>query len=154
MEFITPQERERIESRLNELKARRKTLSDRISDARALGDLRENGDYHAAREEQGMDEAEITRLENRLSSASVMEEGAAPMDMVFLGATVRIKDVERGEEDTVKLVGEPSGDLMSDPVEVTLSSPMGEALMKARVGEVVRVDTPRGVKRFEVLEIS
>lgn len=153
MDFLTKNEKERIETRLAELKGRRKQISDRISDARALGDLRENGDYHAAREEQGMDEAEISRLEKRLAGATGVDEDAAPMDMVFIGATVKIRDVERGDEDTIKLVGEPSGDLMADPVEVSLASPMGESLLKARVGEVIRVDTPRGVKRFEVVEI-
>ncbi len=154
MEFITHAEKERIEGRLSQLINRRRDISDRISAARALGDLRENGDYHAAREEQGLDEAEITRLEQRLSEAKVVAEGAAPSDMVFLGATVRIRDVEKDEEDTVRLVGEPSGDLMAEPAEVTGASPMGEALMKARVGDVVRVDTPRGTRRYEVLEIS
>jgi transcription elongation factor GreA len=153
MEFITPTERSHIKERLDELISRRPAMSQRIADARALGDLRENGDYHAAREEQALEEAEIRRLEERLSRAKVVEEGSAPADLVFLGATVRLRDVESGEEDTYKLVGEASGGALADHVEVTVTSPMGEALMKARVGEVVRVNAPRGVKRFEVIQI-
>ncbi|MEC9374187.1 MAG: transcription elongation factor GreA [Planctomycetota bacterium] len=153
MEFLTREEFDRVESRLNELKGRRKILSERIAEARALGDLKENADYHAAREEQGLDEAEIKRLEDRLSQAKIIDKDAAPDDVVFIGATVRIREVDTDDDECVKLVGEPTGDPLADPVEVTAGSPMGEALMKARVGETVRVDTPRGVKRFEVLEI-
>lgn len=154
MEMITREEQERLTSRLNDLIARRPVIRQRIADARALGDLKENGDYHAAREEQGIDEAEIARLEKRLASAKVVDGSQAPADMVFLGATVTIREVGTDEEEQVKLVGEPSGDLMAEPVEVSVSSPMGEALLKARVGEAVRVDTPRGVKRFEVVAIA
>lgn len=154
MEFITKLEQDRLQARLTELLERRPHIRQRISDARALGDLRENGDYHAAREEQGMDEAEITRLEKRLAEARVVDESTTPTDVVFLGATVKIREVGTDDEEMVKLVGEPSGDMMADPVEVSINSPMGEALCKARVGETVRVDTPRGTKRFEVLQIG
>ncbi|MBL0920769.1 MAG: transcription elongation factor GreA [Phycisphaerales bacterium] len=153
MEFLTKAERDQIAARLDQLKARRPEVSLRIADARALGDLKENGDYHAAREEQAIDESEIRRLEERLANAKVVEEGSVPTDVVFLGAVVRLRDTETGEEDTFKIVGEASGDLMAEHVEVTVSSPMGASLFKARVGDVVRVDAPRGVKRFEVVEI-
>ncbi len=153
MDFITPAEREQIQSRLRELVERRPIVAQRIADARALGDLKENGDYHAAREEQAIDESEIRRIEHRLSLVKVIEEGSAPSDVVFLGATVRLRDTDTGDEDTYRLVGESTGNLLADWVEVTVTSPMGEALMKARVGEVVRVDAPRGVKRFEVVAI-
>ena len=153
MEFITPAERDQIKSRLDELIARRPVLSQRIADARALGDLKENGDYHAAREEQAIDESEIRRLPDRLGRAKVVEENSAPADLVFLGAMVRLRDVANGDEDVFKLVGEASGDLSVEYVEVTVTSPMGEALLKARVGEVIRVDAPRGVKRFEIIQI-
>jgi len=157
MEFVTPEEKAKLEARLAELKARRKVLSERIEKARELGDLRENADYHAAREEQGMDEAEIARLERKLASAQVVGQGAAASaaeaGVVFVGATVRLLDVQAGEEETIRLVGESSGDPFADPVEVTAASPMGEALLKARVGETVRVATPRGEQQFTVLEI-
>jgi transcription elongation factor GreA len=153
MEMLTKSERERLEGRLTALKSNRPVISQRIAEARALGDLKENGDYHAAREQQGLEEAEIRRLEERLAQSHVVEEGAHKGDVVFLGSMVKIKDVEKGRVDKVKLVGESSGDLADDYDEVTVASPMGEALMKARVGETVRVNTPRGVKRFEVVEI-
>jgi transcription elongation factor GreA len=156
MDFITLEEKALLEGRLEELKARRPVISQRIAEARALGDLKENAEYHAAREDQGLMEAEIRRLEERLRTANVMGDNDVPSDMVFLGAIVRLKDLDTGEEDNYKLVGEASGkfDLDADWIEVTASSPMGESLMKARVGDSVKVDLPRGTKRFEILQID
>lgn len=153
MDIITPEEKETLEKKLAELVARRPAISKRIAAARELGDLKENGEYHAAREEQGYDEAEIRRLEARLAGASVIDESARPEGIVFVGVTVRLKEEASGEIDTYRLVGEATGAENDEVFEVTANSPMGEALMKARVGEVVRVNTPKGVKRFEVVEI-
>ncbi len=153
MELITPDEKARLKSRLDELKHRRPELSQRIADARALGDLRENADYHAAREDQAMDEAELRALEARLSAAKVITDMPVVEGVVFLGATVKLREVDSGEEELYRLVGEMTGDTTLDYVEVTASSPMGESLMKARIGEVIRVDAPRRVMRFEVVEI-
>ena len=155
MEMLTQAEKEKVEARLSALKANRPVISLRIAEARALGDLKENGDYHAAREQQGLEEAEIRRLEQRLASAHIVEDGAGKGgDIVMLGSTVKIKDVDKGRVDTVKLVGEMSPDPPDDYDEVTASSPMGEALMRARKGETVRVNAPRGVKKFEIVEIQ
>ena len=153
MEFITQDEKARLTEKLEELKAQRPAISKRIAEARAMGDLKENAEYHAAREEQGLMEAEIRRLEARLKSAKVADDLDVPEDMVFLGATVRLRDVDDDSEDLYKLVGEASGRFDADEIEVTTASPMGEALLKARVGEVVKVNLPRGEKRFEIVEI-
>ncbi|MFM9997098.1 MAG: GreA/GreB family elongation factor [Phycisphaerales bacterium] len=153
MDMITQGDKDKLAARLAALKTNRKVLSVRIAEARAHGDLSENGEYHAAREQQGLEEAEIRRLEERLTSAQVVGEDTKSVGVVFLGSTVRIKDVEKGRMDTVRLVGEMSTEPPEDYDEVTSSSPMGESLMKARVGETIRVNTPRGVKRFEIVEI-
>ncbi len=154
MDQLTQSEKAKVETRLNALKANRPVISLRIAEARALGDLKENGDYHAAREQQGLEEAEIRRLEQRLATAHIVEDGAGKGgDVVVLGSTVKIKDVEKGRTDTVKLVGEMSSDPPEDYDEVTANSPMGESLMKARVGETIKVNTPKGVKRFAIVEI-
>ncbi len=154
MDQLTQSEKAKVEARLNALKANRPVISNRIAEARALGDLKENGDYHAAREAQGLEEAEIRRLEQRLATAHIVEDGAGKGgDVVVLGSTVKIKDVEKGKTDTVKLVGEMSSDPPDDYDEVTASSPMGESLMKARIGETIKVNTPKGVKRFLIAEI-
>lgn len=155
MEFVTKAERQTLENKLAGLIANRPVIAQRIAAARELGDLRENGDYHAAREQQGMEEAEIRRLQDRLQNVSVVDEKLAKAveGVVMLGCTVKLRDVGRGDEDLYKLVGESSGQDTGDLIEVTLNSPMGEALFKAKVGATIRVNAPRGVKQFEVVEI-
>ncbi len=152
MEFITRPEKEAIEARVAALIANRPVISTRIAEARALGDLKENGDYHAAREQQGMEEAEIRRLQERLAAVSVIDESKSS-EVAFLGSTVKMKQLDTDDVDLYRLVGEASATPPLDYTEVTSNSPMGEALMKARKGEIIRVNTPRGVKRFEILEI-
>ena len=157
MEFISQEDKQQLEAKLEELIAKRPQITNRIAEARALGDLKENAEYHAAREDQGMNEAEIRRIEERLATAQVVEDGTVPDDMVFLGATVKLIEIDDDgdeiDEDVYKLVGESTGSFDLDCIEVTASSPMGESLMKARVGETVRVDLPRGTKRFKIAEI-
>lgn len=153
MELVTKAEKEQIEARLAGLIANRPVISQRIAEARAHGDLRENGDYHAAREQQGMEEAEIRRLQERLQAVSVIDE-SMNKDVVFLGSIVKLREIDTGDEDLYRLVGETSAEAPLDYSEVTVTSPMGEALMKARVGDQIRVAAPRGTKRFEVVAIQ
>lgn len=159
MDYMTAEEKAKIKARLDELVANRPRITERIAEARALGDLKENAEYHSARELQGMEEAEIRRLEDRLENAKVVDDALAKdAQVAFLGSMVKIREVRengpKGADEMVKLVGEFSDDPPDDYDEVTANSPMGSALMKSRVGEVVRVDAPRGVKRFEIVEIS
>jgi transcription elongation factor GreA len=95
----------------------------------------------------------MKEVEGRLATAQLAGETAIPTDMVFVGTLVRLRDIDRGDDDVYKLVGESSGRFDLDYIEVTTTSPMGVALMKARVGETVRVDLPRGAKRYEIVEI-
>ncbi len=153
MELITPDEKAQLQKRLTDLQKNRHKISERIAEARALGDLKENSEYHAAREQQGLEEAEIRRLEEKLSHAQVIDTAKQADGVVFIGSIVRLKDVARGDDDTYRLVGELSGNAMTEHVEVSVNSPMGQALLKSRVGEIVRVDAPRGVKQFEIVEL-
>jgi transcription elongation factor GreA len=154
MDLITNDEKTKIAERLRFLQENRGKISERIAEARALGDLKENAEYHAAREQQGLEEAEIRRLEERLQKAQVVdEETAKSAEVVFLGSKVRLRNVQTGTDSVYHLVGESSGEVSDDYFEVTASSPMGESMMKARVGEQFRVKAPRGVKIFEVVEL-
>lgn len=154
MDMITPSEKARLEARLASLKANRAVLSQRIADARALGDISENAEFHSAREQQALDEAEIRRLEARLASAHVVDESPArEAGMVFIGSLVRVRDVDSGREEMLKIVGQASEDPPDDYDEVTLASPMGQALLKAHVGQIVSVHAPRGLRRYEVVEL-
>jgi transcription elongation factor GreA len=154
MELITAEEKRQLEEKLAQLKARRPEITQRIAEARELGDLKENAEYHAARDEQGWNEDEIRRLEERLKNAQVAEEAEVPEDMVFLGSTVRLRDLKTGKEEHYKLVGEASGNFDAEVLEVTPDSPLGASLMKARIGEQIRVDLPRKTRRFEIVEIQ
>lgn len=154
MDVITPAEKQKLQERLDALLANRSAISERIAEARALGDLKENAEYHAAREQQGMEEAEIKRLQERLASAHVVDESKTAEGVVFIGSLVKLREEDDDEIETYRLVGEASGSDDPDIIEVTATSPMGEALMKARVGEMIRVNAPRGVKTFEIVEVS
>ena len=154
MDLLTREDFDRLNTRLEELKANRQHLSSEIAEARSHGDLKENAEYHAMRERQGLEEAEIRRLEEKLENSAIADEAEIPDDMVFMGSIVLLKDLEDDSEDLYKIVGEASGNYDTDEIEVSASSPMGEALMKARVGETVKVDLPRGAKRFEILELK
>ena len=152
MDLISKADKERLEAQLAECIQFRPVIAQRIAEARAQGDLKENADYHAAREEQGLVEAKIRELELRLRTAQVAGDTSVPKDMVFLGAVVRLRDVASGKSQTYKLVGNMTDD-DSDHIEVTSSSPLGVALMKARLNENIRVDLPRGERRFIIVAI-
>ena len=153
MDFITAEEKVQLQEKLSELRLLDKQLIQRIADARALGDLRENAEYHASREDKAMNDAKIKDLEERLARAQVADSSALPLDMVFVGAVVRLRDEDRGEDSLYRLVGQSSERFDLAYVEVTTTSPMGMALMKARIGETIRVDLPRGAKRFTIIEM-
>ncbi len=154
MHYLRPEDKALLEEKLREFKKQRKVLSDRIGRAREMGDLRENAEYHTAKDDQGHNERKIRDIEAKLASAVVVGDDELPEGMVFVGATVRLRDVNSGDEEVYRLVGEPTGDLDGDLIQVTPNSPMGMALMKARVGETVRVDLPRGSRQFEIVEIQ
>lgn len=153
MEILTPDEKRRLETMLQELHGRGRELIERIAEARALGDLKENAEYHAAREEQAHNNARISQIQDRLARAQVADNSAIPEDMVFIGATVRLRDVETEQEDLYRIVGEATGDMSLEYIEVTVTSPLGTSLMKSRIGETIRVDLPRGERRFIIVEI-
>ncbi|MFK7959315.1 MAG: transcription elongation factor GreA [Phycisphaerales bacterium] len=154
MQYITREDREHLEAELNQRTGNRKMISQRIELARELGDLKENAEYHAAREDQGLNEAKIREIEEKLKTAIVTDSAGLPDDLVFLGATVTLKNLANDRTEQYRLVGETRGVSGDGVIEVTPSSPLGEALIKTRVGETIRVSTRRGDKRFEIIEIS
>jgi len=154
MDYLTAEEHARLKDELQSLIALRSTISDRIGTARALGDLKENADYHAAKDDQGHNERKIKDLEERLAEAVVADTTHVPQDVVFLGAVVRLKNLTTNRDDLYMLVGEASGSFDLDYMEVTPNSELGKAMLKARVGETIGVDLPIGRTQFEVLAIE
>ncbi|MCH7546955.1 MAG: GreA/GreB family elongation factor [Planctomycetes bacterium] len=153
MQYITEEDKKRIEEKLAECIGKQKILSDRIGRAREMGDLKENAEYHAAKEDQGLNELRIKEYKNKLAISIVADTENIPEDIVFIGAIVKLRDIESKEEEIYRLVGEPTNNFDLDYIEVSPSSPMGEALLKARVGEVIGVDLRRGKRKFEIVEI-
>jgi transcription elongation factor GreA len=127
-------------------------ITKRVAAARALGDLSENAEYHAAREDQGMLQARINELKDRLGRAYFVDPESLPKDTVVFGARVRVKDLDMEEEETFELVGPGQEDY--DNNKILTTSPIGAGLIGKKLGEVAEIDVPMGKIRFEILEIS
>lgn len=127
-------------------------ILERIATARAEGDLKENAEYHGARESQGMLEAKMSEIRYKLSMAEIIDESTIPTDEVAFGCTVRLRDLDFDDEETLTLVG--SGEEDSSQGKILATSPMAMGLMGKKVGEIAEVEVPAGRLRFEILEIS
>lgn len=144
---------ERLKNELRKLKTiDRRDVAREIEIARGHGDLRENADYDAAKEKQGMLEANIRDLEDHLARAEVIEVDRMAGDRVIFGATVTVHDDNTDEESTLTIVGEAEADLKVGRISVT--SPLARALIGKRVDDEVKVQTPGGVRNYTVLEIA
>ena len=141
-----------LETELQRLKSQeRPRIIQAIAEARAHGDLSENAEYHAAKEAQGMNEAKVAELEDKLGRADVIDTTKLSGDSVKFGATVKLVDEDTEEEVTYKLVGDLEADVKSG--KVSISSPIARALIGKAVGDVVEVTTPKGSRSYEILKI-
>lgn len=155
MQIVSAEEKLAMERKREELFKSKIDVTERIRRAASMGDLKENSEYHTAKEENRSIDRELADLEKKLKNVSVVATDNIPEDMVFLGHTVKLLDLDDDSEQLVKLVGEAQApDANSDVLPVSATSPMGEALMKARVGDTVKVNAPRGAMEFRILEIQ
>ena len=127
-------------------------VAKRIAAARALGDLSENAEYHAAREDQGMLQARIDALKDKLGRAYFVDRNNLPNGTVVFGAQVRVKDLDLEAEEIFVLVGPGEEDY--DNNKILTTSPIGQGLIGKQQGDVVEIQVPMGKLRFEILEIS
>jgi transcription elongation factor GreA len=154
MQMVSAQEKKVLEAKREELFKLQIDVQERIRKAAALGDLSENAEYHFAKEENRNIQRQLAELESKLKNVAVVATDAVPEDMVFLGHTVKLLDLDDDSEQLVRLVGEAvPPESNSDVLPVSVNSPMGDALMKARVGDTVKVNAPRGTMAFKILEI-
>jgi len=123
-----------------------------ISEARAHGDLSENAEYHAAKESQGLNEARVSDLEDKLSRADVIDITKLTGERVIFGATVELVDEDTEDEVTYRIVGEYEADVKSGKISIT--SPIARALIGKSVGDVAEVHTPGGGRSYEILKIT
>ena len=123
-----------------------------IAEAREHGDLRENAEYSAAKERQGFIEARIAEIKHKLQEAQIIETPEGSSDTVIFGSTVRIVDLQSGEEKQYTLVGQEEADIKKGFISV--QSPIGRALIGHKVGETVEVHRPAGQVEYEIQQIS
>ena len=153
MNLLTYEGLQKLESELHNLKVvKRKEVAQKIKEAREQGDLSENAEYDAAKDEQRDIEARIDEIEKILKNAEVVVEEEVDLDKISVGCRVKILDMEYDEELDYKIVGSTEANSLKG--KISNESPVGKALLGAKVGEVVTVETQAGDLNYKVLEIQ
>ena len=148
---MTPEGHAALAAELSALKAERPKISQEIGIARDHGDLKENAEYHAAKDKQGMCEARIADIEDKLARAEVIDPSTLSGDKVKFGAFVELEDMDNGKLVTYRLVGPDESDLEQGKISIT--SPVARAIVGKEVGDEVQVQTPGGVRNYEVSDV-
>ena len=150
---ITTKGAQRLRTELEELKSvKRPAVIQAIAEARAHGDLKENAEYHAAREQQGFIEGRIKQLESELSNAQLIDISTLNAgDKVVFGATVVLADVDNDEEKTYQIVGDLEADIKQGMIAI--SSPVARALIGKHEGDTVTIDAPAGQREYEIVSV-
>jgi transcription elongation factor GreA len=143
---------DKIRAEINELENEQMPLIEkRIATARAEGDLSENAEYHGARESQGLLQAKINLLKDKIARADIIDTATLPKDQVVFSATVKVKDLDFGDTEEFTLVG--AGEEDYDVGKILVTSPLAQGLIGKKVGETVEIEVPAGTNRFKILEI-
>lgn len=151
--YYTKEGLEKLNQELHQLKSiERPKISAQIAEARDKGDLSENAEYDAAKEAQGLLELKITKLENVIANARIVDESQLDTSKALILSKVKIKNVANGAIMEYTLVSEKEADLKAKKISV--NSPIGEGLLGKKVGEVVDINVPTGTVKFEIVEIS
>lgn len=148
--YITEEKEKALIEELDYIKnVKRKEIIGRIDDARALGDLSENAEYHQAREEQGRNEDRINQIESILKNSVIVKKHSS--SIVEIGTTVVVKKENNGET-IYHMVGQEEADLSQN--KISNKSPLGQALFGKRKGEVVSIETPKGLVKYTLIDIQ
>ena len=151
--YLTKSGYQKLMEELETLKTvKRRKLSKAIGEARAHGDISENAEYDSAKEAQGLNEKHISELEAKLAGARIIEDQDMPSDQVLIGANVRLKDLDSGEELEYTLVAGAEADYTQN--KISISSPVGAALMEHKENDEVEIKVPAGTLRYKILKIS
>ena len=151
--YLSKERIRELEKELTELKTNgRKQMAERIAEARAHGDLSENAEYDAAKDEQGLLELKISKLEELLSRATVIDTSNMPKDQAHILSTVTVKNLNNKKTFKYTLVSPEEADL--EKGKIAISSPVGQALMGTKQGQTVQAKVPAGIIKFEILELS
>jgi transcription elongation factor GreA len=150
---MTSEGHQRLEKELQRLKSEeRPRIIQAIAEARALGDLSENAEYHSAKEAQGLNEARVADLEDKLSRAEVIDPKSLSGSAIKFGATVTLEDEDTGDKVTYKIVGDLEASVRDG--KISISSPIARALIGKSVGDSAEVTTPKGARSYEVLKVQ
>lgn len=153
VQYFTKEGLEELKEQLQEMKTSgRREISQQIADARSQGDLSENAEYDAAKEAQGMLEMKIAKLEEVISKARILDESKIDTSKALILSKVKVKNHKLNKVFDYTLVSEKEADLKSGKISV--QSPIGKGLLGKQVGDVVDIEVPNGVMKFEILEIS
>jgi transcription elongation factor GreA len=150
--YLTRDGRRKLIEELERLKLRRPAISDEIARAREMGDLKENAEYHAAKETLTNLQKRIASIESKLSSAKLMEEQNIDRTIIYIGSNVKLKDLGDNEEYEYTIVDVEEADPMENKISV--QSPLSQGLLGHKAGETVKVILPGGETEFKILEIS
>jgi transcription elongation factor GreA len=151
--YLTKEKRDELEKELNYLQTTgRKEMAQKIAEARSHGDLSENADYDAAKDEQGLMELKISKISATLSKSQVINKDEFPDDKVYILSKVKVKNVKMNMEVQYTMVSDAEADFMEGKISIT--SPIGKALMGKEVGDIVEINLPAGNQQFEILAIS
>ncbi|MBP5302871.1 MAG: transcription elongation factor GreA [Bacteroidales bacterium] len=150
--YLTQKGLDDLKAELDALLAQRPVISRAIAEARDKGDLSENAEYDAAREAQGMLELKITKLQDSIANARVIDESRLNTESVQMLTKVKIKNVKTGAVVEYQLVGESEANFKEG--KLAAATPIGKALMGRKKGEIVDVTVPSGVLQFEILDIT
>ncbi|MBI4753812.1 transcription elongation factor GreA [Candidatus Desantisbacteria bacterium] len=150
--YMTKETIDKLKEELLYLKGtKRREISKAIGTAREQGDLKENAEYHAAREEQGFVEARIKVLEDKLSRATVLDKEALPDDTVCIGVKVTLRDVDKGTEIAYTLVDTVEANFAERKIATT--TPIAQGLMGKKVGDIAEIRVPIGIIKYEIISI-
>ena len=148
---MTPQGAQKLREELARLKEERPKISREIGVAREHGDLKENAEYHAAKDRQGMVEAQIKDIEDKLARAEIIDPAKLSGDRVRFGATVTVTNLDTDEETSYQIVGADEADINAGTISI--SAPLARALIGKSIGDEVVVNLPAGKRRYEIAEI-
>lgn len=151
--ILTQTDKKKLEDELYDLRVnKRAEVAQEIAEARGHGDLSENAEYDAAKDKEAQVNGRINEIEQLLNTATFVDDTQTSLDVVNIGCRVKVYDMEYDEEDEYTIVGYTEADPMK--LWISSESPIGEALMGARIGETVKANTPGGIVQLKVLEIA
>lgn len=151
--YLTQEGLSKLQDELHDLKyKKRPEVSQKVATARDHGDLKENAEYHAAREELSFLETKIQQIQDRVARARVIDENDISNEEVSILNTVKVKDLKRNKEYTYTLVSAEEADIKQD--KISIASPVGKGLLGKKVGNTAEISVPAGVLRYQILSIE